>query len=129
MPDGTYISSISGQVQFGDAINQHARVFQKPLIRKFYDVTYDSGANLFTVPAGSPMPAADTQLSLGSTSNSYPAGYSHDVPYYRVNVSGQTFQLSKYDGGTAEIFTSNGANLGLYEYEEWQDTGIDIIPQ
>jgi len=128
LTDGSLVSSISGVIGFGDGFNQHARVFQKVLLNKIADVTYNFGTNVFTLPAGVTMPAASQPLSIASASNNVPAGYSHDVPYYRVNVSGQTFKLALTEAGTAVAFTTSGEALQLFQYAAWQDTLMDVTP-
>lgn len=130
LPDNRYISSISGVVTFGDAVNQHARIFTKVLGQKYAAVSYDNGTNTFTLVSdgSSVMPPDDLPLSLGSTSGSMPGGSSIEVEYWAVNISGNTFKLSLTEGGAAEAFTTNGAALGVYGYVPWGDTLIDVYP-
>lgn len=130
LPDNRYISSISGVVDFGNAVAQHARIFTKVLGQKYAAVTYNSGSNTFTLVAGTDnvMPPTTLPLSIGSTANNLPGGASIEREYYAVNVSGNTFKLSHTQGGAAVSFTSNGGSVGIYAYVPWGDTLIDVYP-
>ncbi len=129
LSDKSYVSAIDGDVTFGIALNQHARIFYKNLTDILVGVTYNAGTNQFTKASTDTFPAGTVQISLGSTTQHDPGNLSQDVPYYIVNVSGNTCKLSKTIGGTAEVFSgSSTSDLNFYTYETWKDTYVDVIP-
>lgn len=128
LPGGSIVSSVSGVVTFGVATAQRGRIFSKSLTSRLAAVTLVNGTDIFTITDTDTVPSGSTPLSLGSITNNPPTGIQVDAPYYVVNVSGLTFKLSRTIGGAAENFTSNGGGLNIYNYAEWIDTKIDLLP-
>lgn len=135
MPDGTVLASVSGEVDFISSIpgqigqTYRARIFKKPLISLVASISYSTGTDQFTATDPADIPSGSTALSLAfMEGGSMPSGSSHDIPYYAVNISGANFKLSKTIGGPPEIFESNGADLRLFQYVPWIDTGMDVRP-
>lgn len=127
MPDGRYISSVSGTVTFGDGFNQHARLYRKVLAERYGEVTYDNGTNVFTVTDGN-VPPTDVPLALGAPGLTLPEGASIDTEYWAVEAGTGVFKLSLTEGGAAAVFTTNGSSLGIYASAPWQDTGVQVLP-
>jgi hypothetical protein len=81
----------------------------------FSTLTWTTGARAFTangLSAGLVVSAGDKWIFDPTGTNGVPNGFTGDVPYYAVNVSGSSFDLSATPGGVA-ITPGNTTGSGL----------------
>jgi hypothetical protein len=81
----------------------------------FSTLTWTTGARAFTVTglsSGLVISTGDKWIFDPTAANAVPAGFTADVPYYAVNVSGNSFDLSASPGGSV-ITPTNTTGSGL----------------
>lgn len=83
-----------------------------------FGVSWNSGTNFFTLtatPSGYTLNNGDVFMWNGTLEGTVPAGLSgNNVPYFVVNKSGSTFQLSTTLGGSPVTLTDTGSAGSIY---------------